>query len=374
MLLQAVAAFRADEISREESLGWLPLASRMAHSAWDFESWSVLSSRLVGLARKMGALSVLSSALLLYLSNRAFAGDLAGAEALVAEGVAIGEATGSSFFAHYGALVLEAQRGRESATHHAIEAITRDRLLRGEGKVLTATQWAAAVLYNGLGRYEDAYVAANRGCENPEELGLSTQSMVELIEASARLGRPAQAAEAVRTISDMAQATGTDWALATSAKVRALVSEGQDADALYREAIERFGNTEVRMETARTLLIYGEWLRRQNRRADARVQLGTAHDMLSQIGAEAFAERARRELQATGATIGKRAVATYEALTSQEALIARLARDGLTNPEIGAQLFISPHTVEWHLRKVFTKLGIRSRRQLRTTLADGATA
>ena len=373
MMLQALTAFRTDGVSREEGLGWLPLACRMAHDAWDFESWSVLSARLVELARETGALSVLPSALLLRMSNRVRAGDLAGADSLVMEAAGIGEATGSSFLAHYCALVLESCRGRESAAQQAVDAITHDRLLRGEGKVLTATQWAAAVLYNGLGRYEEAYVAAQRGCENPEELGLSIPSLVELVEAAARLGRPADAAEAVQRISDMAQATGTDWALGNAAHVRALVSEGQQADDLYREAIERLGNTDVRMELARVRLCYGEWLRRENRRVDARAQLGIAHEMLSQFGAEAFAERARRELSATGATVRKRAVATYDALTPQEAQIARLVSDGHTNPEIGARLFLSPHTVEWHLRKVYSKLGISSRKQLRGTLTGPAT-
>jgi len=371
MLLTALAAFRTDEVSGAEGLGWLPLACRLAHSTWDFESWSVLSARLVDLARETGALSVLPSALLLRLSNRVFAGNLAGADSLVVEATAIGEATGSRFFAHYGALVVEPWRGRESETRQAIEAITQDLLLRGEGKVTTATQWAAAVLYNGLGRYEEAYAAAKRGCENPQELGLYLQSMVELVEAAARLGRPEDAAETVRTIHDMAQASGTDWALGTSARARALVSDGQAADALYREAIERLGNTDVKTELARAQLLYGEWLRRENRRADARAHLAVAHEMLSQMGAEAFAERARRELQATGAKVRKRSAATHEALTPQEAQIARLAADGLTNPEIGAQLFISPHTVEWHLRKVFSKLGISSRKEIRTVRLEG---
>ncbi|MFE7927380.1 AAA family ATPase [Streptomyces sp. NPDC057456] len=371
MLLKALAAFRTDDVSREEGLGWLPLACRSAHSTWDFESWSVLSAGLVDLARETGTLSVLPSALLLRLSNRVFAGDLAGADSLVVEATAIGEATGSRFFAHYGALVVEPWKGREPETQQAIEAITQDLLLRGEGKVVTATQWAAAVLYNGLGRYEEAYAAAKRGCANPQELGLYLQSMVEFIEASARLGRPEDAIGTVRTIHDMARASGTDWALGTSARVRALVSDGQAADALYREAIERLGDTEVRMEFARVQLLYGEWLRRENRRADARAHLAAAHEMLSRIGAEAFAERARRELQATGAKVRKRTAATDEALTPQEAQIARLAGDGLTNPEIGAQLFISPHTVEWHLRKVFSKLGISSRREIRTTPLEG---
>ncbi|MEV1065693.1 AAA family ATPase [Streptomyces sp. NPDC050263] len=372
LVLRALDEFRTDDVSRAEGLGWLPLVCRMAHSTWDFDTWSVLSARLVDMARETGALSVLPSALLLRLSNRVFAGDLAGADALVVESSAIGEATGSSFFAHYSALVVEPWKGRESATRQAIDAITQDLLLRGDGKVITATQWAAAVLYNGLGRYQEAFTAARRGCENPQELGLSIQSTAEFVEAAARLGRPADAAEAVRRISEMAQAGGTDWALGVSALARALVSEGKAADVLYREAVERLGNTPVRMDTARARLLYGEWLRRENRRTDARAQLGTAHEMLSHMGAAGFAERARHELQATGAKVRRpRTPATHTALTPQEAQIARLAGDGLTNPEIGAQLFISPHTVEWHLRKVFSKLGIASRKEIPALREEG---
>ncbi|MEU8058527.1 helix-turn-helix transcriptional regulator [Microbispora bryophytorum] len=374
MLLQALSAFRAEAVSAEEGLGWLPLACRMAHNVWDFDSWSVLSARLVDLARETGALSVLPSALLLRLSNRVFAGELDVAGTLAAEAMTIGEVTGSRFLAQYGALVLHPWRGREAATRQVIETITRDRALEGEGKVLTATQWASAVLYNGLGRYEEAYVAAERGCDHPQELGLASSSMVELVEAAARSGRPARAAETARRLDEMAQAGGTDWALGTSASARALVSDGPAADALYREAVERLGRTEVRTTLARTRLLYGEWLRRENRRADAREQLGIAYEMLSDMGAEAFAERARRELQATGETVRTRTVETHTALTAQEAQIARLAGDGLTNPEIGAQLFISPHTVEWHLRKVFAKLGIASRRQISTALLEGTGA
>ncbi|TDO46636.1 regulatory LuxR family protein [Kribbella sp. VKM Ac-2527] len=372
MVLQALTGFRNGGISRDEELGWLLLACGVAQDTWDFESWSVLSARLVDLSRETGDLSVLPTALLHRVGNRVRAGDLAGADSLVGEGVAIGEATGNSIWAHYGGVFLEPWKGRESATRQAIEGIIQNTLLGEQPKVLADTQWAAAVLYNGLGRYEEACVAAKRGCENPEELGHTIPSMVELVEASARLGRPADAAEAVQRISDMAQATRTDWALGNEAFTRALVSEGQAADDLYREAIERLGDTEVRMELARVRLCYGEWLRRENRRVDARAQLGVAQEVLSQIGAAAFAERARRELRAAGATVRKRTVATYDALTPQETQIARLAADGLTNPEIGARLFISPHTVEWHLRKVFSKLGIASRRQIGTMLSQGA--
>ncbi|MGW2047708.1 helix-turn-helix transcriptional regulator [Streptomyces sp. NPDC001858] len=363
-LLRALAAFRTGEVSKEEGLGWLPLVCGLAQDAWDFETWSVLSARLVDLARETGDLTVLPTALLHRIGNRVRVGDLSGAQSLLGENVAIGEATGKDIWALYGALFLEPWKGREAATLQAIKAITQDHMLGGQPKVIADTQWAASVLYNGLGRHEEAYAAARRGCREPEEMGHTIPSMMELIEASARLGRPADAADEVRRIVDMALGTGTDWALGNAALARALVGEGQPADALYREAIERLGATEIRMETARVRLLYGEWLRREDRVADARVHLGAAHETLSSIGAEGFAERARRELQATGAKVGRRSTAGRTPLTSREAQIARLAGCGLTNPEIGAQLFLSPHTVEWHLRKVFAKLGISSRKEI----------
>ncbi|UBU09106.1 AAA family ATPase [Nonomuraea gerenzanensis] len=374
MVLRALDAFRTDGVSRQEGLGWLPLACRMAHNVWDFDSYAALSARLVDLARETGALSVLPSALLLHLSAQVLAGELDAAGALVAEAMTIGEVTGSRFMAQYGALVLEPWRGSEAATLQVIETITRDTALQGEGKVATATQWARAVLYNAHGRYEEAFAAAERGAEHPRELGLSTWSTIELVEAAARSGRRARAAEAARRLDEMAGASGTDWALGTAASARAQVSDGQAADARYREAIERLGRTGVRMTLARTHLLYGEWLRRENRRVDAREQLGLAHELLGRMGAEAFAERARRELQATGETVRRRPVEARATLTAHEAQVARLAADGLTNSEIGAQLYISPHTVEWHLRKIFVKLGIASRRQLREALPGGAAA
>jgi DNA-binding CsgD family transcriptional regulator len=370
ILMDAVAEFRSEKLSREYGLGWLPLVCRTAHNIWDFAAWSELSAELVDLARDNGALAVLPSALLLRLSNRVFAGDLRGAASLVVEADAIGESIGSSFFAHYGALVVEPFRGREPTTRHAIETVTHDRLLRGEGKVTTATQWATAVLCNGLGRYDEAYVAAERGCENPQELGLSLQSRVELVEAAVRLGRTERAAEAVRTIDEMAQVSGTPWALGTSAATRALVSEGEAADVLHREAIERLDMAETWMDSARARLRYGEWLRLQQRRAEARTRLSEAHEMLSEAGADAFAERARRGLQAVGVKVSVRASTASAALTAKEVEIARLAQGGFTNPEIGARLFLSPHTVEWHLRKVFAKLGISSRKEIGSVHLD----
>jgi ATP/maltotriose-dependent transcriptional regulator MalT len=221
------------------------------------------------------------------------------------------------------------------------------------------------VLYNGLGRYGEALAAAGLASEHPEGLAFSNTTLVELIEAATRTGQVERAADALKQLSERTTASGGDWALGDEARSRALLSEGEPAERLYREAIERLGRTRVRAELARAQLLYGEWLRRHNRRVDAREQLRVAHQMLTAMGIEGFAERARRELLATGETVRRRAVETADELTAQEAQIARLAGDGRTNLEIGAELFLSSRTVEWHLHKVFTKLGISSRRQLR---------
>ncbi|MFV8162866.1 LuxR C-terminal-related transcriptional regulator [Mycobacterium sp. 134] len=373
LVQRALAAYRTGEISPQEGLGWLPMACRLAHNTWEFDAWSTLSATLVELAVDAGALSVLPSALLLRLSNRVYAGDLSASDALVAQAATLGEVTGSSFFAHYGAVVVEPWRGDETRTRQAIDLITADPLLRGEGKTLTATEWAAAVLYNGLGRHDEALAAARRGSAYPSELGLSTWSMVELVEAAARLGVPEDAADAVRHIEEMAAVSGTDWVRGTAAYVGALVADGAVAERLHQEAIRLLDCTDVRMFSARAYLVYGEWLRREQRQSDARQLLGRAYTMLSDIGATGFAQRARRELAAAGAAPQNRTAADRQAfkgvsLTAQEMQIARLAADGLTNSEIGAQLFISAHTVEWHLRKVFSKFGIRSRRDIAANL------
>jgi DNA-binding CsgD family transcriptional regulator len=230
-------------------------------------------------------------------------------------------------------------------------------------------EYATAVLYNGLGRYEDSFAAAQRACEQ-DDLGLFGWGLVELIEAAARSGNPEIGRGALRRLEERARAVGTDWALGMEARSRALLSDGHAADALYREAIERLTRSRIAVHLARAHLLYGEWLRRENRRLDARRQLRLADDMFSRAGAGGFAERARRELLATGESLRKRMAETSEALTAQEAQIARLARDDLTNSEIGAHLFISPRTVEWHLGHVFAKLDITSRRQLRRALPD----
>ena len=259
--------------------------------------------------------------------------------------------------------MLAAWRGHEADTVAMIEAGRIEATARGEGLGLSVSEWILALLFNGLGRYQDAHAAAERACAD-DVVANSAWALAELIEAGVRSGATDANPAALDRLSERTQASGTDWALGILARSRALLSEGDGADALYREAIERLERTRIRVELARARLLYGEWLRREQRRVDAREQLRAAHEMFSAMGAEGFAERARVELLATGETVRKRTVETRDELTAQEAQIARLARDGRTNPEIGAQLYISPRTVEWHLRNVFTKLGIRSRREL----------
>jgi DNA-binding CsgD family transcriptional regulator len=241
---------------------------------------------------------------------------------------------------------------------------------RGEGQWLTAAHWATAVLNNGLCQYDEALAAAEQGSEYPDERGLAALSMAELIEAAARAGQPERAADAMRHLSEATTNAGSDWALGILARSRALLSDGEPAECSYREAINRLSGTRVRVELARAHLVYGEWLRRQNRRMDARDQLRTAYEMLTAMGIDGFAGRARRELLATGENVRKRMAETAVQLTVQEAQIARLAGEGNTNPEIGARLFLSPRTVEYHLHKIFRKLGVSSRRELRRALPN----
>jgi DNA-binding CsgD family transcriptional regulator len=368
MVTRALSAFRSENVSRDEGLRWFWLACHAAIAVWDYETWRVLSTRHVQLARDAGALTVLPIALSSRLGVHHWAGELAVAASLVEEVEAVAEATGTRV-AVYGALPLAAWKGREAEASELIEATMKEVVPRGEGMGLAITEWAAALLYNGLGRYEDALAAAQRANEHPEELW-STGVLSELIEAATRSGMPVRAADALQQLSEMARASGTDWALGTEAYARALLSEDELAESLYREAIERLGRTGVRAALARARLLYGEWLRRERRRLDAREQLRTAHEMFASMGAEAFAERAARELLATGETARKRTAESGDQLTAQEAEIARLARDGLTNPEIGSQLFISPRTVEYHLHKVFGKLDISSRDQLDRVLSS----
>jgi DNA-binding CsgD family transcriptional regulator len=265
---------------------------------------------------------------------------------------------------------LAAFRGNQATATALISSTMRDVTQRGEGYAITCAEWANAVLSNGLGQPRDAVAAAERATEYHGDLGFLRWALVELVEAAAHAGMTETGAAAYRRLAEMTVPAGTDWALGVAARSRALLSDGDQAEDGYREAIERLGRTQIRVDLARAHLLYGEWLRRENRRIDARAQLRTAYEMLAVMGLAAFAERARRELAATGETVRKRTVETTIALTltSQEAYIARLARDGQTNAEICAQLFLSVRTVEWHLRKVYAKLDIGSRRELRAAL------
>jgi DNA-binding CsgD family transcriptional regulator len=296
-----------------------------------------------------------------------FFGDLSEARSLVAEAEAAVEATGSRL-APQGAIALAAWRGSEHEVAALIDAGREEVERRGEGLWLVATEWASAVLFNSLGRYADALAVAERAGADPHELGVSTWVPTEFVEAAVRSGVPERATTWLRRLQEISRASGTDWALGVEARSRALVSEGEEAERLYCEAIERLGRTRVRVALARAHLLYGEWLRREGRRVDARGQLRTAYRTYADMGMEAFAERARRELVATGETVRKVSVEARDELTAQEAQIARMAAEGSSNPEIAAQLFLSPRTVEWHLSKVFIKLGIRTRRDLRDAL------
>ena len=366
-LKRALAAFAGEHVTQQEELRWGWLASQAALDLWDDERWHVLAARHVELARRTGALAVLPIALNTrvgtYLSN----GELDAAAALVEEVKTVIVATGGRLTPYIG-LALAAFRGREDEAAPLIDATMIDALPRGEGIAITIAQWGSAVLYNGLARYDAALDAARRASAHPEELRYYYRALVELIEAAARSGRPDLGTAALEQLVESTQASGTDLALGTEARSRALLSEGVAAERLYREAIERLARTRVTTALARAQLLFGEWLRRERRRQEARDQLRAAHERFTTMGTEAFADRAARELQATGETARKRTTETRDQLTPQEAQIARLAGDGLSNPEIAARLFISPRTVQYHLHKVFAKLDIGSRTQLETAL------
>jgi DNA-binding CsgD family transcriptional regulator len=363
VLRQAVSAFRGAEMSVEKGLQWAVLASSAAVTLWDFESSETIITRQVGIARDAGALTLLAIALNAQGMLVTWGADFSAAASVIAEADAVTEATGTRI-APYGAMLHAAFRGREAEASTLIEATIQHAMAGGEGLGIQYARWATALLYNGLGRYEEALAAAEQASEETPDLCLFGWALPELIEASVRCGITGLAAEALGHLAGSAQASGADWGLGIVARSRALLTEGEAAEPLYLEAIERLARTRLRSELARAHLLYGEWLRREGRRVEAREQLRNAHDMLATIGMEAFAERARRELAATGVKARKRTVETRDELTAQEEQIARLARDGLSNPEIGTRLFISPRTVEWHLRKVFAKLGISSRRAL----------
>jgi DNA-binding CsgD family transcriptional regulator len=370
VLRSALAAFGA-RMSVEEELRWLWLACVAAMRIWDSDQWNVLSSRHVQLARQTGSLSELPLALTSRSCVLVFAGDLSGAASLTDEARAVGEAIGSSI-APYGALGVAALRGDEASTLALLKATKDDVARRGEGVGITFVEWAHALQCNGLGQYQDALAAAQCATSYDADPGSMIWPLVELIEAAARSGMTDTAAGAYRQLAARTTVSGSAWAMGLQARSGALVAEGDEAELRHSESIARLGQTRMRVDLARAHLLYGEWLRRERRRSDAREQLRTAHGMLEAMGVQAFAERARRELRATGETMRKRTVAaSQQELTAQESQIAQLARDGLSNPEIGTRLFISAHTVQYHLRKVFAKLGINSRSQLDRVLPAG---
>ncbi len=371
LLRRAIDAFRESDLHVGEELRWLWLATHAAHDLWDDAAWEELSNRHITLARGAGALSILPIALSTRVGLHLFAGELTTAASLIEETVAVTDATRSGL-PPYGALALAAFRGDEIGATKLIEAVRAEVELRGDGMGLTLVEHAEAVLFNGLGRYSEACAAAERGAAFPQELGFSTWSLTQLVEAAARSDQPAVAQDAFERLTQTTSASGTAWALGVEARSRALVSNGDEAERWYREAIERLSETRVRGEEARAHLLFGEWLRREGRRAAAREQLRAAHGMLSAMGMEAYAERARRELVATGERVRTRGAETRDELTPQELQIAQLAREGLSNPDIGARLFLSPRTVEWHMKKVFTKLGIKSRMALHEALPESA--
>jgi DNA-binding CsgD family transcriptional regulator/tetratricopeptide (TPR) repeat protein len=371
ILRPALVAY-GNGMSADEELHWLWLACVAALHLWDDERWDVLSRRYVELARTAGALSELPLALSMRAYLLLFTGELTAASSLIDEIQTVTEATGSNP-APYGALAFAAMRGRQDEASALIEATIADVTRRGEGIGVAVAERANAVLNNGLGRYREAMAAAHHALHYQQDArmqypGVANWAAAELIEAAVRSGMTEAATETLGWLTAMTGASGTTWALGLEARSRALLAEDESAEALYRDAIDRLARTLVRTELARARLLYGEWLRRQGRRSDARQQLRAAHEMFTAMGAEAFADRARHELVATGDKPRRGILAAPGQLTAREAQVARMARDGLSNPEIGARLFLSPRTVEYHLGNVFTKLGITSRHELSRAL------
>jgi DNA-binding CsgD family transcriptional regulator len=363
VLEQAATGYAGPGVSVEEALRWGWLATAAAVMVWDYETCVAVASRGVELAREAGALTVLAVSANVMAQAVALGGEFGRAASLVAEADSVTEATGAQV-APYGALVLAGLQGREARATGLIDTTIEEFTASGQGTAVQYARWARSLLLNGLGRYPEAIIAAQEASDDTPELFVSVWAALELLEAATRCDEAELARSAAERIVAATAVAPTDWGLGIAARSRALVSEGEAADGLYQEAIERLGRTRLRPELGRAHLLYGEWLRRENRRVDARAQLRSAHDLFTAIGMEAFAERAGNELLATGGKVRKRTAETRDELTAQEWQIARLAREGLSNPEIGARLFLSPRTVEWHLRKVFTKLGIRSRREL----------
>lgn len=368
-LRAALGALLASDLPAEHWLQWGARAMSAAAALWDFERWLVLSDRIAGLGRELGALSSLPSPLSALALIETWRGDFEKASLLVAEHHATTRATGTRI-APYGAMLLAAYRGDEVYANALITATIEDSMHRGEGLGLAFAQWAAAILNNGVGHYGEALSRAVSVTGQTPGLLVSTWMLPELVEAAVRSGHLETATTAFEEFQRVANTGSSDWGHGIASRSQALLADGVTAEGLYRESIEFLGRTEIRVELARAHLVFGEWLRRENRRVDARDQLRTAHDMFLAMPADGFAERARRELLATGERVRARRHASNSDLTPQELHVALLAREGRTNPEIAVELFISARTVEYHLGKVFAKLGITSRRELRKSLPE----
>jgi DNA-binding CsgD family transcriptional regulator len=366
VLQRAMKAFRSPTISSAEVLRWGILASNVAQGLWDEDSYRALPARQIQLARDAGELSVLPLSLGYRIGEHLHSGQLGTAASLLEDLHVVAEATGTEP-PPYAAIALSSWRGRVEETRELMEASVDAVIARGEGGGLTFIEWTTAVLYNGLGKYEDALMAGQVAREHREEF-LSPLWLHELVEAAARSGKPDVAADALEELCGMTRVIGTEWALGIEARSRALLSENAAAERLYSKAIDHLERSWARVELARVRLLYGEWLRREGRRVDARAQLRSAYDAFTAMGVEGFAERARSELAATGEKIRKRTVETRDDLTPQERQIAELAGERLSNSEIAARLFLSPRTVDWHLSKVYAKLGIGSRKELADAL------
>jgi DNA-binding CsgD family transcriptional regulator len=362
-LRRASSAFTTAETTAENSFRWTALPPIPSYVLWDDESWYSINARQLELAREAGALARVPMGLITGAVIDAWSGEFAKAAEATAEADAIVEVTGTGL-APYAAMLLVALQGRETDAFTLLESTIKEAAAVGQGFAVQWGEFAKAILFNGLGRYDEALVAAQLASDDTPELFTSSWALAELIEAASRSAAPGHAASALERLTEDTAVAGTDWGLGIAARSRALLADGDAAESLYREAIERLARTRLRPELARAHLLYGEWLRRESRRTDAREQLRTAFEMFTAMGVEAFAARAERELLATGEHVSNRSVATREELTSQEAQIARLVASGSTNREIGAQLFLSPSTVEYHLRKVFRKLDVKSRTEL----------
>jgi len=372
ILKRALVAVREERGRSGRDVRWPWLARRVAPDLFDDETWHAFATGNVQIARDAGALAVLPLALNYHSLLSCFEGDLRAAAALLDEADEIAEATGTAEMV-FGRVLLAGCQGDEGSALAQIETSEAAASARNEGVVLTFGEHARALLYNGLGLHAAALGPAQSASAR-DELMVSVWALPELVEAASRCGKAELAADGLDRLANRTRAARTDLALGIEARTRALISQAPRAEELHREALERLGRCRLALERARAHLLFGEWLRREQRRVEAREQLRAAHEMFDSMGAEAFAERARRELVATGETLRARAPETRVRLTAQESHIAQLARDGLSNPEIAARLFISPRTVQYHLRKVFTKLDISSRNQLHTALTSERTA